>query len=406
MGLCSAVVCGIPLFFGSSFLTWIPKPVLGSLLIFVGLSFMIKWVYDAWFSLPPVDYVLILVILGIVGTFGFLQGVGAGTLIAVILFVVKYSRISVVKHILSGAAYHSTVERAASYQRLLQEHGEQITIFRLQGFLFFGTANTLLTQVRARIGGPESMPLRYLVLDFRAVNGIDSSALNSFARMRQLAEMHHFSLIFTHLSPEIRRQFQVGGHFEENETQVQAFPDLDHGLEWCEEQILQAENSRPTEETPQLGETFLEIVFDDVMESLKRQEQLETIIAGVMTYLERQDVEKGEYLIRQGDQPEYLYFIETGEVTVWLERENGTRVRLRAMSRGTIVGEIGVYLGYRASAPVVTTQPTTVYRLSIQSLQRMQAADPKLAAVFNEFIACLLGKRLVHANTLLQAFQQ
>ena len=398
MGLCSAVVCGIPLFFGAAFLTWVPKPVIGGLLIFVGLSFVIKWVYDAWFTLPLVDYMLLLVILGTVGTFGFLQGVSAGTLIAIMLFVVKYSRINVIKHILSGATYHSTVERAVPYQRMLQEQGEQITIFSLQGFLFFGTANTLLNQIRRRIYDPEQTPLHYLILDFRRVNGIDSSA-----RMKQLAEVQQFALIFTRLSPDIRRQFEVGGHFPEKEPVIRVFPDIDYGLEWCEEQILHAND---TQHKMLHGEAFIEAMFEDVMQSLEHQERVKKMVSEMMDYLEWQEFAEGEYLIRQGDQSEYLYFIESGQVAVRLEHEDGTGVRLRKMGTGNIVGEIAVYLGFQASASVVATESGTGYRLSKQRLQQMQTAHPELAATFHIFIACLLGERLVHANNLVHAFQK
>ncbi|NIW44428.1 MAG: cyclic nucleotide-binding protein, partial [Gammaproteobacteria bacterium] len=169
-GIIAAGLCGITLVFGATIFSYFPKPLLGGLLIFLGLSFLFEWVYETWFKLPKAEYLLLLSILIIIGVFGFLEGVSVGLLIAVILFVVNYSRIDVVKHALSGANYQSNVDRAAPYQRLLRKKGDQLYILKLQGFIFFGTANNLLDQVRQRLNNSSLPALNYLILDFRFVN--------------------------------------------------------------------------------------------------------------------------------------------------------------------------------------------------------------------------------------------
>jgi len=407
VGVCFAAVCGGILFFGASLLCLFPKPVLGGLLLFLGLSFLTEWLYDAWFTLPKTDYVLVLLILGVIGTIGFLEGVAVGVIVAVVLFVVNYSRINVIKHVLSGVNYQSNVDRAVPYQRLLRQKGEQILILKLQGFLFFGTAHNLLDQIRRRVADPDLPSLRFVVFDFHLVTGLDSSALNSFAKMKQLAEAQHIMLVFANLSPQVRRQFEVGGYTKEDDPVVRIFPDLDHGVEWCEEQVLiagdsiLAETGKPVQEL--YGEAFLESVFDDIMKSLEQQERFESVVVDMMPYFEQQEVEVGHYLIHQGDPPDALYFIELALVAVQLESKDGKIVRLRTMAPGTVVGELGFYLAQPASASVVVQEPGTVYRFSVDALRRMQENDPKLAALFHEFMARLLGERLANMNTTLQA---
>jgi CRP-like cAMP-binding protein len=153
----------------------------------------------------------------------------------------------------------------------------------------------------------------------------------------------------------------------------------------------------------QYGETFLEATFDDMLKFLDKQELFESVVSELMAYFERQEVAKGSYLIRQGDPPEALYFIESGQVTVQLEREDGKMTRLRTMGFGTVVGELGFYLGQLASASVVVQQPGTIYRLSIEALKRMNETNPKTAALFHEFMAHLLAERLANTNNTLQA---
>jgi SulP family sulfate permease len=136
VSLFAASVTGITLLFGASLLSLVPKLIAGGLIFFVGLSFLTEWLYDAWFQLPRLDYLLVWVILIVVGAVGFLEGVGAGIVIAVVLFVVNYSRIDIIKDVLTGTSYQSSTERPFEHRQLIRRVGEQIQILRLHGFIF------------------------------------------------------------------------------------------------------------------------------------------------------------------------------------------------------------------------------------------------------------------------------
>jgi SulP family sulfate permease len=94
---------------------------------------------------------------------------------------------------------------------MLKEHGGQVHVIKLQGYIFFGTANDLYEQVRRRASQDTAAPLRFAVLDFLHISRLDSSALNSFTKLRQLAEARGFALVFTQVSPALRAQFAAGG---------------------------------------------------------------------------------------------------------------------------------------------------------------------------------------------------
>ena len=151
VGLIAAAICALALFFGGSFLSYFPKVVLGGLLLFLGLEFLVRWVYEAFFQLPRIDYFIVVFILVIVAFIGFLEAVAVGILLAVILFVVGYSRVDVVKHILSGKTHHSRVVRPVHQREAIRREGDLIFILQLQGFIFFGTADNLLNTVRRRV---------------------------------------------------------------------------------------------------------------------------------------------------------------------------------------------------------------------------------------------------------------
>jgi sulfate permease, SulP family len=390
-GLLAAAVCAVALFFGAGLLSFFPKPVLGGFLFFLGLSFLMEWLYDAWFKLPRTDYVLVLLILAAAGAVNFLTGVGLGMVVAIVLFVVNYSRVDVVKLALSGTTYRSNVERPPSNREVLEEAGDQLLILGLQGYIFFGTAQTLLDRIRRRAEHSTMPTLRYVVLDFRLVNGLDSSAVSSFERMKQWAETRIFRLVFTHLRPGMREQLERGGIGEERDGLVKFFPTLDHGVEWCENQILIA------------AQVPAELDRDTLPVQLARVLPESVDVTRLMAYLEKQQVDEGAYLVRQGDPSDAMYFIESGQLTAQLEWPDGRITRLRTMRGGTVVGEVPMYIGGVRTASVVASSPSTFYRLSAGKLKEMEHNAPDLAAAVHKFIARLLAERLAALNRTLEA---
>src|SRR5690606_32232211 len=109
---------------------------------------------------------------------------------------------SVVTHAVTARDHPSNVDRPPQQRRLLEDRGSEVLVLRLQGFIFFGTANSVLQQVRRRAESRETGRLGFVVLDFRRVTGLDSSAAFSLSRCMQLAEKHGFQLVLTQLSDE------------------------------------------------------------------------------------------------------------------------------------------------------------------------------------------------------------
>jgi SulP family sulfate permease len=59
-------------------LAFFPRPVLGGLLLYLGLSLLAEWVWDGWKRLSRLDYGLVIGIIVIIALWGFLAGVGIG----------------------------------------------------------------------------------------------------------------------------------------------------------------------------------------------------------------------------------------------------------------------------------------------------------------------------------------
>jgi len=226
--------------------------------------------------------------------------------------------------------------------------------------------------------------------------------------MKQLAEAKAITLVFTHLSSSsLQSQFERGGFPQDGEGVYMFFSDLDHGIEWCEDRILGSETHALQEKRDSLArertDVLFESTFDEMMETLKQQEDFERLLHRMKDYVETLTLELHACLIRQGDPVNGLYFVEAGQVTASIERADGQKVRLRTLGMGSIVGELGVYGGARASASVFATRESIIFYLSRERLRQIEKDDPEMAADLHKSIARLLGERLADATRTIEA---
>jgi SulP family sulfate permease len=334
--------------------------VLGALLLFVGAVFMFEWLVDNRSRVPAREYVVIGVIVVTMAVVGPLEGIGVGVLLALVSFVVAYSRIEVVRHAMDGTSYHSAVERPEPDRDLLRRRGHEREYWQLQGFVFFGTADALAQRAAAR-AADDSRPLHFLVIDFARVTGIDSSAALSIAGMQRLAADRDFVLALASLRPDTQQRLAAAG------VDARVFADLDRAAEWCEDETLGA-SAAHVHDVP-----------------LDRR---------LLSYVDRLDLEPGDVLVREGDATDEIYFVEAGSLTASVLSEAGATVRIRTMGPGSVIGEVALYARRPRSASVVAESRCTLHRLSRGALETMVRDDPDTAARLQSWFAERMADRL------------
>ncbi|HEY5903026.1 MAG TPA: SulP family inorganic anion transporter [Anaerolineales bacterium] len=390
VGVLAAMFLAATLVVGTSTVLFIPKFVFGSVLIYLGLELLGEWVVKAWSKFSRLDFTIIIVILLTLALRGVLEGVIVGLILAVLSFVVSYSRVSVIKFAFSGREYRSRVTRSPGEQGILDTHGDELYVLRLEGFIFFGTANGIFQRLRERVGTPGA-EIRYCLFDFSKVTGIDSTGMLSFSRMLQWCQEQGISLALAGLPGPTREEF-----LRENaslpEEALHFFADADHGIEWCEGQIIAA---HPTEHSTQrsIQEQLRDILGQDGVEKLTG-------------HMACHEYHAGEYLIREGDAPDLIYFVESGRVTAQLETPGKNPVRLETINHGRIVGEIAFFLGRTRTASVVADEDSVVWSLSMQDLELMQSEDPEAANLFHRLSVILLSQRVMHLTQTVRALER
>ena len=208
-----------------------------------------------------------------------------------------------IKYSFDGTEYRSSLDRSRDDQAVLSAHGGKIQGLNLQSYLFFGSANRLYQHVKALLQRhPEC---RYLVFDFKLVTGIDSSAAYSFAQIKRSADDRGVKLLLVHLSPAAEKALRSSDFIGDD---VSIVPELDHALEWCENEMI-AQHQGLEQEEASLRDWFTEILGseDDADELIRRCQRIE--------------VDAGEIIVSAGDAADSMHFILDGRVGIMIPAE-------------------------------------------------------------------------------------
>jgi SulP family sulfate permease len=368
-GLIAAFVPLAAVVVGASVVELIPRTIVSGVLVFLGLAFIVEWVWDKRKTLPRIEYLVVLVILAVIIAQGYLTGIAVGLVLAALLFTFSYGRVDLVRQVSFGDTYHSNVDRPPAERAALRALRDRVLILRLSGFVFFGSTVRLLERIRARI---ESSPPRFLVIDLWRVTGMDSSAVVAFSKAVRLAGSHGCEVVVTGASGPVRAELGRGGVTEDG-VRFRFASDLDRGLERCED-VLLAEEVAASGERMAPGSAELP--------------------AELAPYVERVAVSEGTVVLRQEEPPGDLYVLAEGRLAVESVTPGGKRVRLRTLRPGVVVGELAFYTGAPRTADVVAKTPCVLLKCSREQIARIEADDPVVAIVLHRWFAETLAGRL------------
>jgi sulfate permease, SulP family len=378
-GLVAALVPLAAVLFGGNLIQLIPRFLVAGTLVFVGLAFMVEWLVDQRRNLPIAEYAIVLVIFGTIALRDYLTGVEVGLVASGFLFAFNYSGVRLIHQVEFGTTYRSNVDRPQTERQALRELADLVLILRVNGFVFFGVASGLVERIRKRM---EAAPARFLLVDLQRVTGIDTSVVMALRKVVLLAKAYGVELVVSGASEGVRAKLHQGGVLPSDGV-VSFEPDLDRGLQRVEDGLLQAL-------VPPLSPDGAADPLSGLPERLG-------------AYLERQSIPEGTVLLRQAEPSEDLFVLESGRLKVEATTPEGTRMRLRSVSSGVVVGEIAMYLRSPRTADVVAETPCVVLRLSRGALERMEAEDPRLAAALHRRLALTLAAR---ASDSLRVFDE
>ena len=387
-GAIIGLVCAIVLFSGVDVGSVVPKAILGGMLAYLGAVILIE-LWEAPAQSSWMEWALTGLMTLVIINFGYFMGVMVGVIGACLMFAVNYSRIGVIRRHLTRQEFSSNVERSPEQSRLLREEGKRVHVFWLSGFIFFGSSNGLFERIKRAIEAQGDKPVGYVVLDFSAVPGLDTSAVLSLVKLRNFCEENDVTLGFSGLSESMRVSFERAGFFGAARPH-QVFGSRNEAIEWGEDMLLMHHEVGAA--STHSFESWLEAELGGKVD-----------FARIVSHMQRQELSIGEFLFHQGEPSDSVVLQASGSVAITIIDEHGRPIRLRRMLGHTIVGEMGFFRGVPRAASVIAEGPTVVYRLTREAFDKMQSEDPAAAAAFHKLIIRLLSDRLEFANREISA---
>lgn len=375
------------LILGSFVLDIVPTFLLGGVLIWLGGGLMFEWLVRSFRRLDRWEYLIILVIFAAIVGVGFAEGMLFGLVAALLLFVFQYGQVDAVRLSVTGGDFQSSAV-SEERRRRLAESGDAILIIRLQGFLFFGTADRFRKNLAERTAVAGGSGARYVLIDFGRVTGIDSSTILSFVRLTQTAERDGFTVVLSGLSPTIREAVERSGIVDHT---VRIEPDVDTALKWCEDSLLAEQEPDVSGSAPRPIADLLALIVDDA-----------EVAQRLIPYLERRAVAAGTTLIDEGAASDDIYLVESGRAAVEIRSNLDTPIRVARVGPGAIVGELAFYLHEPRAATVVSEEDMVVWLLTREALERLSDEAPRDALHFHQAMAAMLSRRLVGTNRILR----
>ena len=370
-GIVATLVVLAVLFYGTGIIQLIPLPLLGGVVFYLGIDLLNSWALRINRRLPLVDWGIVILVLAVVAARGFVEGLGAGLIAAMVLFIVRLSRMDPVRDAVAGRGQHeqSTRNRPTPHLVILRELGDRMQSYQLHGFLFFGSAFPLVQRLKSALKAEP--PPRCVLLDFTAVSGFDVSAaaaLHSFLR----AAHPRGTAVVVSAMPAGFRATLLDVVPEADRTRLHFEEDFDGGLERCEE-ILLAEWERIRGGDEDAAGAISERSLAEVLHRLDVQTAFEDLVERLAPYTDARRYAEGETVTREDQRQEGILLLVEGRLAF---RKGAAGVRLEERGIGDI---FGLPAAGSFNLAVEAMEPSRALLLTPVSLDRLEQEDPRLA---------------------------
>lgn len=374
--IAAASACGAVGIFGADLLTILPKGLFATIIGFLGLDLLVSSLKAAHQRLSRTDRLLFAGVVSMAVTVGVLEAMAVGFIAAIVLFARAASQVDVLHARHTLATRTSRTERPSADMKRLARSGQDIVIFELAGYLFFG-ACARLQKIADQELSAAAPPPDGIVLDFSRVGGLDVSAALGLAELRSRCAAMGVDLCVAGAGPAATALLEAvcarGG------DAIKTYRMLDDALFAIEEAVL---SSTERSEGARDRATFLDDLagLHPDFDPLQHFEPI-TAAAGTRIVCER-------------DEARELFVLISGRARAILRNGSGQDHVVARFLPGTVIGEIALYSGSPRSAEVEAESDCRLLRIDRGSILWSNFGSGDLSADFHRLLAEALAHRL------------
>jgi len=365
-------------------LGYVPKPVLGAVLLSSGLALGYQWLVRGWKHFSAPDYLTICTITLVITFVSYLAGVIVGLFLCTLIFVWNYSQVKIITHEHNGKDFRSNVERSVSHYSILDNQADKIRLLKIEGFLFFGTVYSIYERIQQLV----KSGVEYLIIDMSMVKDLDSSSVTVFGRIGKFCEQENCQLVFSRTSKEISALLCNQNVLNADR---QIFVDRDHAIEYCEDIIIEKSEASISEKYSGIWDRLsLYISSADAFDKLR-------------SFFVIRHYEANVFMFHQNEVSGEMFIIESGRIDIIIEQSqrNLHPIRLRSMTAGSFIGEAALFENSLRSASAITLTPVEVLVLTVEKFKELDSKHPELSAVIFKTLSSILLERLSNTNKLI-----
>lgn len=379
-------------------IAWVPVPALAGILLVVGVR-MVDWGSILLLRQrdTALDFAVIATVVTVAVSSNLIAASGAGVALAIVLFLREQIQGSVIRRRIAGDRISSTQHRLPAECAELERHGDQTLVCELQGSLFFGTTDQLLTELDAPL-----RTCRFLILDLRRVQSVDYTAVHLLERFEATLAERGGWLIFSRVPARLPTGRNLGEYFAklgvmDARRHVRNFASLDDALIWVEDAILTAQRpGGPSAAAPLALDEF----------DLTRELASDQTLAALASCVVERSCAADEVVFKAGDTGQELFLVRRGIVRLTLPLTGAGHHNLASIGRGNFFGEMSFLTGAARSADAIATAPTDFYVFSRSRFDEVSRAYPVVGVKMFARIACTLALRLGRTDAELRALYE
>jgi len=380
----------------SGLIAWVPLAALAGILIVVAWRMFDRNSFGLLRKRSTLfDFVVTASVVATAIATDLMTAAGVGLGLSILLFIREQIQSSVIRRKSYGNHVFSKQRRLPEEMEVLEREGGRTVICELQGTLFFGTTDQLLSELSPDIKGK-----KVLILDMRRVQSLDFTAVHMLRQMEEDLRSRGGRILLCDLPVNLPSGQDLQAYFDAAGLVTPAqgamiFDELDGALAWAEDRILEeAGLGRGREDVPiQVDHIHL---FRELEPELRE---------ALVSSLQERSCRANEVVFRHGETGDEMFIVRRGKVRIVMPSQAGHSHHLATFGRGDFFGDMAFVERSARSADAFAVEDTDLYVLSRTRFNEAVYRQPILGIRLFARIALTLSSRLRQTDKELWALQ-
>ena len=378
-------------------IAWAPIPALSALLLVVAFR-MFDWKSLALSQKRATifDFGVIAIVILVAVFVDLIAASAAGVFLSILLFIREQVRGRVIHRKIYGDQISSRRKRLPEKVEILKRRGHEIVVAELQGDLFFGTTDQLLTRLEADLE-----LCRYLILDLRRIESIDFTGVHLLQQIERRIQERGGRLLYSNLPRSLPsgiagREYFASVGLVSSARSKRLFHQLTDALEWAEDAILESEGQNQEAEEILLNLSDIDFMKGRRAETMQELEKL----AAARHY------EAGQRIFEQDEEGDELFLVRRGRIRIsFLAGDGEEPFHVATFGRGDFFGDMAFLDSGIRSATARAETATDVYAITRANFETLADKHPRLGRQFLGGLARALALRLRQADGEIRALE-